>query len=201
MPGALEAEFPGLRAEWIGCECSEHRSDAGVGERLARLASRFGGRQAVELRQQQVPAAYRSLFLQIGIDPDQQPTPIEQAALGRLVAGGNLPQDRISDALLLALLETSVPVMAFDASLVTAPIELREARGGEKIGANELAPGTLIVADAEQPLCQLFAEPEPPLAAGRASRHLLLVAVAAPGVSELASDEALTIAAEAISGG
>ena len=201
MASALEAEFPGLRAEWIRCECSEHRSDTGVGERLAHLASRFSGRQAVELRQQQVPAAYRSFFLQVGIDPDQQPTPIEQAALGRLLAGGNLPQDRISDALLLALLETAVPVIAFDASFVTEPIELRGASDGEAIGANELAPGTLIVADADKPLCQLFAAPEPPLAAGRASQDLLLVAVVAPGVSELTSDEALTIAAEAISGG
>ena len=94
-----------------------------------------------------------------------------------------------------------MPVIAFDASFVTEPIELREAGSGEKIGADEMAPGTLIVVDAEQPLCQLFTAPEPPLAATRASRHLLLVAVAVPGVSEITSDEALTIAAEAISGG
>jgi DNA/RNA-binding domain of Phe-tRNA-synthetase-like protein len=131
VSGDLAAEFPGLRADWLICQCSDHSCDPGVGERLALLASRFNGRQALELRQQQVPAAYRSFFRQVGIDPEQQPTPIEQAVLGRLLSGGNLPQDRISDGLLLALLETSVPVVAFEAGVVAPPISIRGAEQGE----------------------------------------------------------------------
>lgn len=201
MSGELGAEFPGLRADWLICQCSDHRCDPGVGERLAQLASRFSGRQAIELRQQQIPAAYRSFFRQVGIDPDQQPTPIEQAVLGRLLSGGNLPQDRISDGLLLALLETSVPVVAFEASGVSPPISVRGAEQGELVAADELEPGALILADGKRPLCQLFSTPVAPLAAAAKSESLLLVAVVVPGVSDLASDEALTIAAAAISGG
>ncbi len=201
MSGGLGAEFPGLRADWLCCQCRNHRCDSGVGERLARLASRFSGRQAIELRQQQVPAAYRSFFRQVGIDPDQHPTPIEQAVLGRLLSGGNLPQDRISDGLLLALLETSVPVVAFDAAAVSSPIEIRAAERGEVVAGLGVEPGTLLLASAEQPLCQLFSPPAPPLSAGLESERLLLVAVIVPGVSAIASDEALTIAAAAISGG
>ncbi len=200
MGDEIGIEFPGLRADWLSCECTEHRSDQGVGERLAQLASRLKGRQAVELRQQQVPAAYRSFFRLIGVDPDQQPTPIEQAVLGRLLSGGNQPQDRISDGLLLALLETSVPVIAFDAGLVSPPIAIRSAERGERLSGRAVSPGSLLLADTEQPLCQLFQRPEPPLAAGRRSERLLLVAVVVAGVSAIASDEALTIAAAAISG-
>jgi len=199
--GELETEFPGLRADWLSCHCSDHRCDSGVGERLARLASRFSGRQAIELRQQQVPAAYRSFFRQLGLDPDQQPTPIEQAVLGRLLSGGNLPQDRISDGLLLALLETSVPVVAFDAALVSSPVTIRGAERGEVVAGAGAETGTLLLADTEQPLCQLFSPPAAPVAAGPKSERLLLVAVIVPGVSAIASDEALTIAAAAISGG
>lgn len=201
MSGELAAEFPDLRADWLLCQCSDHRCDLGVGERLGQLASRFSGRQAVELRQQQVPAAYRSFFRQVGIDPDQQPTPIEQAVLGRLLSGGNLPQDRISDGLLLALLETFVPVIAFEASAVSPPIIIRGAERGELVAEAELELGALILADGQRPLCQLFSIPAPPLAAVAKSESLLLVAVVVPGVSDLAGDEALTIAAAAISGG
>jgi len=197
----VEAEFPGLRADWLGCACTDHRCDRGVGERLALLASRFNGRQALELRQQQVPDAYRSFSRQVGIDPDQQPTPIEQALLGRLLRGGNLPQDRISDGLLLALLETSVPVIAFDAALVSPPIKIRSAGQDQVVAGAVVEPGSLILADSQQPLCQLFSPPQPPLAAGGASDQLLLVAIIVPDVSALAADEALTIAAAAISGG
>ena len=197
----VKAEFPDLRAEWLACTCGDHRCDRGVGERLAMLASRLNGRQALELRQQQVPAAYRSFFRQVGLDPDQQLTPIEQAVLGRLFSGGNLPQDRISDALLLALLETSVPVFAFDAAFVSPPIKIRSAGLDEVLEGVAVEPGALIVADSQRPLCQLFSPPQPPVAAGAASDQLLLVAILVPGVSAIAGDEALTIAAEAISGG
>jgi len=196
----LDQEFPGLRAEWRRCICSDNRCDAGVGERLDTLASRFSGRQAIELRQQQIPAAYRSFYRQIGIDPDLEPTHVEQAALSRLLAGGNRQSDRISDALLLALLETSVPVFAFEAAAVAPPVEIRQALAGELAGGADLPPGTLILADRERALCQLFEQPDVAMAVTGKGAEILLVAVAVPGVSAIASDEALTIAAEAISG-
>ncbi|CAB4347027.1 unannotated protein [freshwater metagenome] len=197
----IAAEFPELRIAWLLSDCRGTRSDPGVAERLASLASRFSGRQAVELRQQQVPAAYRSFFRQLGIDPEQHPTPIERAVVGRLLAGGNPPQDRVSDALLLALLETSVEVVAFDAALATPPVGIRSSLSDDRPGGRELAPGTLMIVDSRQSLAPLFALGEGPPAATAAGERVLLVGVAVPGVSALAVDEALTIAAAALGGG
>ena len=131
------------------------RADPGVAERLGYLASRFNGRRAVELRREPVPAAYRVFFRHLGLDPDVTRTPIEEAALARLIEGGHRSQNRLADALLLALLETGVPVSAFDSAAVDGAVGLREALRGERLGdgelAPQLAPGTLVLADAAAP--------------------------------------------------
>ena len=76
--------------------------------------------------------------------------------------GGHRSQNRLADALLLALLETGVPVSAFDAAAVDGPVGLREALAGERLGRGELAPqlspGMLVLADAERPLGELFGD-------------------------------------------
>ena len=64
------------------------------------------------MRTKPVPQAYRAFFRQIGLDPDVQRIPSEQAALARLVQGGFRSVDLIADACLIALVETGVPVAA-----------------------------------------------------------------------------------------
>ncbi len=49
------------------------------------LADRFHGARAVELRREAVPGAYRVFFRHVGLDPDVVRTPVEEAALERLV--------------------------------------------------------------------------------------------------------------------
>ena len=88
-----------------------------------------GGR-AVELRREPVPAAYRVFYRHIGIDPDSTRTPVEEAALARLVEGGHRSRGPLADALLLALLDTSVLVNAFDAEAVDGLPGLRPAAAG-----------------------------------------------------------------------
>ena len=113
----LSAEFPELQVLSCEVDAPQGRStDAGSRERLAVLASRMRGGQAVELRRQPVPAAYRVFFRHIGIDPDATRTPVEAAALARLVAGGHRSRGPLADAVRLALLDTGVPVTAFDAA-------------------------------------------------------------------------------------
>ncbi len=160
VSASLEQEFPELGLVICAVPAPARHADAGVVERLGYLASRFNGRRAVELRREPVPAAYRVFHRHIGLDPDVTRTPIEEAALQRLVAGGHRSSGRIPDALLLALLETGVPVAALDAEAVDGPLGLREAERGERLGAGELAPEIaprrIVIADARRPLAVLF---------------------------------------------
>ena len=72
------------------------------------------------MRQEPVPWAYRVFFRHVGIDPDERRTPIEEIALERLQHGGFESRGLVDDALLIATLETGVPVVAFDAAASTA---------------------------------------------------------------------------------
>ncbi len=197
----LAAEYPGLRLDWLVADCLGSASDPGVAERLALLADRFSGRQALTLRQSPVVSAYRSFFWQIGIDPDSQQTPAEAVALERLQRGGNPLGGRVADALRLAVLETSVAIYGFDAGAVAAPPMIRAARQGEQADGRALAAGTIVLADRERALCELFTPPGGDCAAGRHSSSVLLAAIGVDGVGELPVAEALSIAAGALSGG
>ena len=198
----LTEEFPELAVSFCNAAAPPHRADPGVAERLGYLASRFNGRRAVEMRREPVPAAYRVFFRHLGLDPDITRTPIEQAALARLDEGGHRSQNRLADALLLALLETGVPVSAFDAAAVDGPIGLREAVRGERLGEGELAPqlapGMLVIADAERPLAQLFGDLSAQALPGRETEQLTLVTVRIPQVPTIHVEEALWICCEAL---
>ena len=101
----------------------ERRTRPEVRRRLGMLASRMRGPDAVELRRRPVPHAYRVFFRQIGLDPDDQRTPVEEAALARLVHGGFESHGALADALLLAVVETGVPVWAVDDATLTLMLE------------------------------------------------------------------------------
>ena len=185
----VAAEFPELRVASLEARCVDPQSDPGVAERLGLLASRFNGRQAIEMRQAAVTAAYRAFYRQIGINPEEQRTPAERAALDRLLSGGNQPQGRVADALLLALLETGVPVYCFDPALVDGPV-----------GIDLTKSGTLVLADDVQELGELFSEADNRFHASPNQRDLLLVAVGAPGVPRITIDESLWLAESALTG-
>lgn len=105
-----------------------------VRERLAALSNRFNGAKAVSLRREPVTAAYRVFFRHIGLDPDVVRTPIEAAVLERMLDGGFLSRRLLEDVLLIALLDTGVPVWALDASTVEGPLGVRTSRAGEPLG-------------------------------------------------------------------
>jgi DNA/RNA-binding domain of Phe-tRNA-synthetase-like protein len=132
-----------------------------------------------------------------------QRTPIEAAALGRLVQGGFSSRGVLEDALLVALVETGVPVWAVDDARLDGPLGVRGARAGERLGegeyADDLAPGRLVVADARGPVAVLFGELAPSRVPDRDSQRLRLFAVAVPGVPAIHVEEALFGCAEALS--
>ena len=163
-------------------------------ERLRTASDRFTGAKAVTLRQQPIPWAYRVFFRHVGIDPDERRTPIEAIALERMRAGGF--QD---DALLLATLETGVPVLAFDAAAVDGELGLRVSPGGESLGELPLSSGQVVVADGVRALAVLFGETAEGCGVQPSSRRMLLAGVRVKGVPEVSIEEALWVAAETVS--
>jgi DNA/RNA-binding domain of Phe-tRNA-synthetase-like protein len=195
----LAAEFPDLRLVYTVVDGVPHRSPHEVRERLRDASNRFTGAKAVALRQQPIPWAYRVFFRHIGIDPDEQRTPIEAIAVERMQSGGFRSHGVVEDALLLGTLETGVPVLAFDAAALEGRLGLRLAADGEQLGEfRPLTAGQIVIADARRPVGVLFGDMAPDAAVARSSRRIVLAAIGVAGVPPVSVEEALWTAAETV---
>ena len=188
-------EFPELRLFELGVDARPGRTPRSVQERLRYLSSRFRGPQAVAQRQQPVPWAYRVFYRHVGLDPDADRTPAEAAMLDRLMHGGFKSDNLLDDALLVALVETGVPIWALDAAKVDGTLGVRVADEGEHLGRGEDAPpvpaGRLVVADARSPLAVLFGELAPGHGVTRDTASMRLFSVQVAGVPAIHVEEAL----------
>jgi DNA/RNA-binding domain of Phe-tRNA-synthetase-like protein len=196
----VEEELPGLRV-LVGEARHTRRQPLTAGSppeiraRLRELSNRFRGARAVGVRREPVPAAYRVFFRQIGLDPDVMRTPIEAAVMERMLHGGFLPSGLLADALLIALLDTGVPVWALDSEYLHGQLGIRASDEGEPLGRAADAPalpgGRLVVADSSAALAVLFGE----LARGHEpharSTRLTLFTVQVDGVPALHAEESL----------
>jgi DNA/RNA-binding domain of Phe-tRNA-synthetase-like protein len=191
-------EFPELGLVVAQVEACGGRTSPEVRERLRTLSNRFTGARAVTLRQEPVPWAYRVFFRQVGIDPDERRTPIEQIAIDRLTHGGFKSTGRVQDALLIATLETAVPVVAFDAGAVDGEVGLRLTKRGELLGGDgrSLAGSQIVIADKSRALAVLFGDTAEEVLPTRDTERILLVAVRVKGVPAVSVEEALWSAAE-----
>ena len=132
----VEEELPGLRLMHLRATVAHtgRGSPPAVKARLRELSNRWAGPHAVNLRQRAVPAAYRVFYRHIGLDPDVVRTPIEEAMLARMFQGGFHSNHLLADALLIALVDTGVPVWALDAVALDGPLGIRASREGEGLG-------------------------------------------------------------------
>jgi DNA/RNA-binding domain of Phe-tRNA-synthetase-like protein len=195
----LAAEFPGLGLAWIELEAEPGRSPEPVKQRLRLLSDRFYGGEAIRMRERPVPWAYRVFFRQIGLDPDQTRTPVEQLGFERIRDGAFKPQGLPADALTIATVETGVALRAFDADALSGPPEIRESESGEGApGLGELAERTLVIADEAGPLGLLFGADATRSEVRKRSRRLAILAVQVGAVPQAAVEEALWIAASAL---
>jgi DNA/RNA-binding domain of Phe-tRNA-synthetase-like protein len=196
----LEAELPGLSL--FLTEALPTRKHALTGEspadvraRLHELSNRFRGARAVGIRREPVPAAYRVFFRQIGLDPDVVRTPVEAALMERMLSGGFQPSSLLADVLLIALLDTGVPVWALDAASLDGPLGIRASAAGEPLGrsrqAQALASDRLVVADSSTALAVLFGELAPGHAIHAETTRVTLFAVQVEGVPTLYVEESL----------
>lgn len=202
IDAALAAELPELRLVELLVPAGSGRSRPEIRERLRYLSRRMSGAEAVAQRTRPVPQAYRVLFRHLGLDPDERRTPAEAAVVDRLVKGEYRSENRLDDAMTVAVAETGVPVWGLDDDKLDGPLGIRPARPGERLGtdqyAHELPEGRLVVADAAGPVGILFG----PLA----TSHLVtnettttrLFSIQAPGVPSIHVEEALFTCADCL---
>jgi DNA/RNA-binding domain of Phe-tRNA-synthetase-like protein len=198
-PGLAE-EFPGLSIVSTVLESAGGRSPEALRERLRALSDRIGGPQAIQLRQQPIPWAYRVFFRHIGLDPDTTRTPIEQLIFERIHDGSFKSRNRIEDALTIAMVEVGVALRAFDADRVEGRVGLRLSTPGEKFEGrvSPLPDGTIVVADEKRPLAILFDRTAEGRGIRKGTNRVLVAAVGVRGVPDIALEEALWVAGSAL---
>ncbi len=196
----VEEELPGLRVLVTHAQHARRQSLTGgsppeIHGRLRELSDRMRGARAVGIRREPVPAAYRVFFRHIGLEPDVVRTPIEAAVMERMLSGGFLSGGLLEDVLLIALVDTGVPVWALDADAVEGTLGIRTSREGERLGHGADGPalpaGQLVVADSATAHAILFGELAPAHRPRSQTRRVTLFAVQVAGVPTLYAAEAL----------
>lgn len=207
-PGFLDpevsAEFPGLRLSWATVRGRFGSSPPTVRQRLRSLSDRYRGATVVTMRTHPLPHAYRTFFRQTGLDPDATRIPSEEVAVARLLQGGLRSTGLPADALLIALVETGVPVWALDADRVDASgLGIRLSAPGEPFGAqgHSLAGGRLVVADGQAIQALLFGTLAPGHEVRRRSARIVLFAVGVEGVPDIHLEESLWICQDVLQNG
>lgn len=175
----VRAEFPELRLRTLAVARASGRTPPGARARLRALSDRFRGAQALAMRTEPIPSAYRVFFRHVGLDPDATRTPVEEAAVQRLLKGAFKPTNRLDDALLIALVETGIPLWALDAGRVAEPLGI-EPRGER-----------LAVVDRERRVATLFGDLAPGVGVTPVTERMLLFAVQVPGVPRIFVEEAM----------
>jgi DNA/RNA-binding domain of Phe-tRNA-synthetase-like protein len=195
----LAEEFPELGIEYVVVDAGSGRSPPEIKQRLRDLSDRMTGSKAVHMRQDPIPWAYRVFFRQVGIDPDSDRTPVERIALDRMLWGGLRSSNLLDDALIIAISETGVPVIALDADRVGESLGLRLARDGEHLGGLEARPLSvrqIVVADGERAVAILFGDISPEHGVTPKTKRTALVALQVKGVPRISVEEALWTVAE-----
>jgi DNA/RNA-binding domain of Phe-tRNA-synthetase-like protein len=182
----LAEEWPGLRLASMTFGFVPAPSPPELRERLRLMSDRFRGPQAIALRRQPIPQAYRIFFRHIGLEPDEHRVPVEALALERMQHGGFRSRNLLDDAITIAVMETGVPVWALDAAAVEGGLRLRAAEPGEGVPARRL-----VVACGRGPLAVLFSDVMPNAGVTQRTREMVLFCVAVPGVPPIHVEEAL----------
>jgi DNA/RNA-binding domain of Phe-tRNA-synthetase-like protein len=195
---ALRQEFSGLGLAVAEVHAQSRRSPPGVKERLKHLSDITHGARALAQRREPIASAYRIFFRQIGIDPENFRPPAEAAMLERLRAGRFKSRNTLDDALTVAIVETGVPVRAFDGEKVQGDLGLRVSQPEEKLGGNglQLPDGTIVIADERHAIALIFGDTAPGLGVSPDTRRMVLCAIQVPGVPDISVEEALWICSD-----
>ena len=193
----LREEFPGVGLRYLMVERGPVSSSRHVKARLGQLANRFSGAQVVNLRHQAIPWAYRVFFRHVGLDPDADRTPVEELAFQRMKHGGFRSENRLDDALTIAVAESGVALRALDADRLQGRLGVRTSAPGEMLAGRStpLPPGTLVISDEARPAGFLFGPTSEDHGVTKGSKRVALVAIQVNGVPDIAVEEAIWLAA------
>jgi DNA/RNA-binding domain of Phe-tRNA-synthetase-like protein len=199
----LTSEFPALGVYWLTVDARVGKTAKAVRERMRMLAGRITGATVVQSRQDSVPWSYRVLWRRLGVDPDTDRTPVEELMVQRLEHGGLPSRGMPADAIVVATLETGVPIVVADAAKLSGSPGLRPAVTGETLGGVEgmLRAGEIVYADERAPLARLDGQMGADYAVDASTTAMAVCALAAPAVSQIEIDEALWIAADLLETG
>lgn len=196
---SLTDEFPLLRLRWVNVAGPARQSPSFVRDRLYHLSDAISAPRAVSLRQTSVAEAYRVFARQIGLDPEADRGPLEQALVQRIHDGEFRSEGLPADACLIAMIDTGVPVWVLDAETLVGALGVCTVQPGELLGrgpkASPVATDRLAVADLTGPLGLLLSPPDATVAPGKRTDAMVLYAIGAAGVPDLVVDEALWMAA------
>lgn len=195
----LEEDFPGLGLVQLESAVLADAVDR-IRDRLEDVAGRIDGRSVATIPLERVPAAYRALARQLGLDPDADGTPLAEVLRDRIRHGTIPSTGVVADAAAIAMLETGVPVYAVGAEDVAGPLGLTLAEEGEVLAGDPLAalpPRAVVVSDLQGPLALALL---PPPRVPRPRERVVLFAIRAPGVADLEVEEALWLAAGLLQG-
>jgi DNA/RNA-binding domain of Phe-tRNA-synthetase-like protein len=192
------AEFPTVSMRYTVIEAANRRSSDAMRNRLADHSTKFTGRRALDLPRHQIPAAYRAFYRQLGLNPDAQPPPVEAIARERVLRGWFPSYGVVADALLVATVESHIALYVIDAAGLDGPLGIRPARDAD---SPHFAAGTLVIADAEKAVAELFGPPIEPYAVSRDTTTIGIYAVGVPGMDPWLLDDALWRVADMIRAG
>jgi DNA/RNA-binding domain of Phe-tRNA-synthetase-like protein len=196
----VAAEFPDLELVQLTVAAGTGPSVPEAKERLKYLSRRMGGAEAVAFRTRPIPQAYRVLFRHLGMDPDEQRPPAEAVVVDRLIAGEYRPDNRLDDAITIAVAETGVPVWGLDEDKLSGSLGLRPAQARETVGtaqyADEVPAGRLVLADDSGTVGILFGKLATSHLVTKETTATRLFAIRAPTVPSIHLEEALHIAEE-----
>jgi AcrR family transcriptional regulator/DNA/RNA-binding domain of Phe-tRNA-synthetase-like protein len=192
VAGDLRADFPEL-ALWVTeIAGAPSKSPTAVRRRMRAAGERLTGADAIGTRSESTPWAYRVFARRLGIDPDEAERAVEASALQRRTplakeAGGTLP----ADAQLIAVAETGVPVLAFDADKCDGELWLRRAEPGERVGGRAIEPGRPVLADRARVIAVPFGLSDPDALVTKQTKRMKFVALQVKGVPDVGVEEAL----------
>jgi AcrR family transcriptional regulator/DNA/RNA-binding domain of Phe-tRNA-synthetase-like protein len=188
----LREEFPEIGLWTAELPYVAGATPEAVRRRLAGSSAKLTAAAAIGAREESTPWAYRVFARRVGVDPAEAGNPVEAAALHR--GGGDDPEPAgpPGDALLIAVAETGVPVLAFDADELDGEIWLRPARAGERVADGpEIPAGRPVLADTVRVLATPFGAGDVSAAVGPATARVALAALQVKGVPDVGVEQAL----------
>lgn len=183
----IAAEFPDLTMRYAIIDAKDGPTGPDLYGQLLDHAGRLDGTKALALPTRPFPASYRSFFRHIGLDPDAQPTPVEAVAQRRMLRGTFESFGVVTDALVIATMDTHVCLGVLDADELDGPLGIRLSRADDPAGP---PPGTLVISDAEAPVAPLFGVPVR-AAVGSETSRIAIHAIGVPGVPGWMLDHAI----------